>query len=195
MTNEKEKLTSFLLQTFPMPAATVASIANLFKEKEFARHDFVLKEGRICNEYYFLETGFMRAFTFDHEGNDITTTFYVADQIVCELLSFFKRIPSRENIESLTDCRCWYISFDELQTVFHGIPEFREFGRTILINAYSRLKQRMLSMIQETAETRYVSLLQSSPDIFQHAQLKYIATYLGITDTSLSRIRKDFSKR
>jgi hypothetical protein len=75
------------------------------------------------------------------------------------------------------------------------MPEFREFGRTILVNAYAQLKQRMLAMIQETAEQRYAYLLQTNPDIFQHAPLKNIATYLGITDTSLSRIRKEFSKK
>ena len=75
------------------------------------------------------------------------------------------------------------------------MPEFREFGRTILVNAYAQLKQRMLAMIQETAEQRYASLLQSSPDIFQFVPLKNIATYLGITDTSLSRIRKEFAKK
>ena len=74
------------------------------------------------------------------------------------------------------------------------MPEFREFGRSILVNAYAQLKQRMLGMIQQSAEERYAYLLQTNPDIFQHAALKNIATYLGVTDTSLSRIRKEFAK-
>jgi len=74
------------------------------------------------------------------------------------------------------------------------MPQFREFGRTILINTYALLKQRTLSMIRKTAEERYVHLLETNPDIFQYAQLKNIASYLGVTDTSLSRIRREFSK-
>ncbi len=65
----------------------------------------------------------------------------------------------------------------------------------MLINNYSRLKDRMLGMIQHTAEQRYLKLIETHPEIFQHAPLKNIASYLGITDTSLSRIRKEISKK
>ena len=88
-----------------------------------------------------------------------------------------------------------WLTYEDMQTSFHDIPEFREFGRLNLINEYGRLKQRMLSALQETAEQRYSDLVRSSPDVFQHVPLKYIASYLGITDTSLSRIRKEFMKK
>lgn len=74
------------------------------------------------------------------------------------------------------------------------MPEFREFGRSILINAYVALKQRMLSSLHETGEQRYKNLITAAPEIFQNVSLKHVASFLGITDTSLSRIRKDFSK-
>jgi CRP-like cAMP-binding protein len=76
--------------------------------------------------------------------------------------------------------------------LFHSIPEFREFGRANLVNAYAGLQERTLSMINLTAEQRYENLIASQPEIFQHSPLKYIASYLGVTDSSLSRIRKDF---
>jgi hypothetical protein len=79
--------------------------------------------------------------------------------------------------------------------LFHSVPEFRDFGRSILVKGFASLKTRMLSMITETAEERYASLLQNNPDVFQYAPLKQIASYLGITDTSLSRIRKDMMKK
>jgi len=75
------------------------------------------------------------------------------------------------------------------------MPEFREFGRLNIINLYGILKQRMLSMLQETAEQRYSNLINSNPEVLQHVPLKYIASYLGITDTSLSRVRKEFTKK
>jgi len=87
------------------------------------------------------------------------------------------------------------MTYETMQESFHAIPEFREFGRLNLINNYGALKNRMLSMIQETAEQRYINLINSDPEILQVAPLKNIATYLGITDTSLSRIRKEFAKK
>jgi CRP-like cAMP-binding protein len=194
MNTEKEKISRFILQVLPMPQQQAETIAELFKAKAFQKNDLLLKQGKICQEYYFLEDGYMRAFTYDLEENDVTTAFYSSSQIVCELSSFFKRIPSKENIQALSDCKSWYISFDELQLIFHRMPEFREFGRSILVNAVAGLKQRMLSTLHETAEERYSNLLLSNPGIFQHAPLKNIASYLGITDTSLSRIRKEFAK-
>lgn len=188
-------LQHFIQSVFPMPAPQAADIASRFREKEFEKNTLMLKEGRICNEYYYLESGFARAYTFDLNGDDITTNFYPANNIVCELFSFFKRVPSKENIQALTACRTWMLTFEELQDVFHNMLLFREFGRTILINSYAALKGRTLSMLHETAEQRYANLLKNHPDIFQHAALKQIASFLGITDTSLSRIRKDFSKK
>ena len=195
MSLQKEKISQFILNVLPMPIQQAETIAELFKEKIVEKDDIVLKSGKICNEYYFLERGYMRAYTHDLDGNDVTTAFFSSNQIVCELFSFFKRIPSKEIILALSDCKCWYITYDELQMIFHTMPEFREFGRAILINAIAGLKQRMLSTLHQTAEERYSNLLLSNPEIFQHAALKNIASYLGITDTSLSRIRKEFGRR
>jgi CRP-like cAMP-binding protein len=170
-------------------------IASLFYPKEIKKNEFLLKEGRISNEYYFLEKGFIRAFAFDTEGNDVTTNFYSAGQVVFEVNSFFNRVLSRENYQAIVDCEGWCITYPQLNHLFHSMSEFREFGRSILVKGFSSLKIRMLSMITETAEQRYDALLKSNPEIFQHAALKHIASYLGITDTSLSRIRKEYAKK
>jgi CRP-like cAMP-binding protein len=112
-----------------------------------------------------------------------------------DLLSFFKRTPSKEYIQAITDCETWYTTYEDMQANFHSIPEYREFGRLNIMDHYSTLKQRMLSMLQETAEQRYSDLINSNPEILQNVPLKHIASYLGITDTSLSRIRKEFIKK
>lgn len=195
MDNTKQSLLNFIQSVHPMPLNSAVEISAFFEEKHFSKNDFLLKEGKVCNEYYVMEKGFARAFALDPEGNDVTTAFYSSNQVMCELFSFFKRIPSGENIQALDDCKVWCITFDQLQVVFHAMPQFREFGRTILVNAYAYLKQRTLSMIRKTAEERYAHLLETSPDVFQYAPLKNIASFLGITDTSLSRIRREFSKK
>jgi CRP-like cAMP-binding protein len=191
----QEKLIHYIQKILPMPSEKAVYIAQYFKPTHFAKNDYILKENKICTQSYFIEEGFLRAYVVDLNGNEVTIEFYSKNIFANDFLSFFKRIPSTENIQALTDCTAWMINYDDLQTCFHTIPEFREFGRMLLINNHSRLKDRMLSMIQLTAEQRYMNLIASKPDIFQNAPLKMIASYLGITDTSLSRIRKEVSKK
>lgn len=191
----KDNLIQFFQNGLPMSAGKAEQLAEKFQAGKIARNGYLLKEGAVCNESHFIEEGFMRSYTYDLEGNDVTTAFYSKRMYVSDLLSFFKRTPSKEYIQALTDCETWYITYDDMQANFHAFPEYREFGRLNIINLYSSLRQRMLSMLQETAEQRYSDLVNSNPEILQHAPLKHIATYLGITDTSLSRIRKEFIKK
>lgn len=190
----RELLTSFILSHHQMPTEKAAAIADRFTERSFTRNELILKEGQRCTEYHFLAKGFMRTWSIDLEGREVTTGFHPAGTVVCELFSFFKHVPARENIQAAANCSTLTISFNELQDAFHTLPEFREFGRSILINAYASLKQRMLSGLHDTAEQRYKTLMQASPQVFQFASLKQIASYLGVIDTSLSRIRAAFAK-
>ena len=191
----KSHLIHFVQSVLPMTIGKAEQIAENFQPGKFARNEFLLKEGAICNESHYIEQGFMRSFTHDPDGNEVTTAFFSKNMYASDLQSFFKRTRSKESIQALTDCETWSINYEDMQTGFHNLPEFREYGRLNLINQYSALKQRMLSMVQETAEQRYSDLIHSHPEILQHAPLKSIASYLGITDTSLSRIRKDFIKK
>ena len=148
---------------------------------------------KVLQDLLFLEEGFARAYTYNTAGEEITIAFYPQNQVICELYSFFKLVPAKESIQTLTDCKVWYLTYDAVQHAFHTYPFFREFGRTLLVNAYAQLKLRMLSALQETADKRYAKLIETNKEIFRHAQLKHVASYLGITDTSLSRIRKEFA--
>ncbi|MCF0069226.1 Crp/Fnr family transcriptional regulator [Dyadobacter sp. CY261] len=190
---ERLLLVDFIIEASPMPVKTASAIAERFYHVQLNKGDFLLKEGSVSNEYLFVTDGFMRSFAMDPDGNDITTGFYGQKQVVFEVSSFFHRIPSRENIQVLTPGAGLAITYATLNELFHALPEFREFGRSILVRGFSNLKSRMLSTITETAEARYLQLLQTSPDIFYHAPLRTVASFLGITDTSLSRIRKEIS--
>jgi CRP-like cAMP-binding protein len=190
-----QKLIQFLVSSNLVSAKTAGEIASTFAPKSLERNEFLLKEGRICNEYYFLETGFIRSFAHDTGGIDVTTNFYSSHQVVFEVSSFFNRTLSKENFQAINECEGWFITYDQLNNLFHSLHEFRDFGRSILVKGFSSLKIRMLSMITETAEQRYDTLLKNNPEIFRHAALKHIASYLGITDTSLSRIRKEYAKK
>lgn len=164
-----------------------------FKQVQFFKNDFLLKEGKTENHYWFLESGFVRSFVNDTKGNDITTNFYGQGDIVIDWSSFFLRNPTRENIQTLTDCTCWQLDFDTFQELFHSIEAFREQGRRRLVSSYFALKNQSISLIADEAKDRYMRLLKEKPTILQNIPLQYIATFLGITKYSLSRIRKEIS--
>jgi CRP-like cAMP-binding protein len=164
-----------------------------FKEVTFVKNDYLLKEGQTANHYWFVQSGFIRSYVIDLKGNDITTNFYSTGDIVIDWPSFFMRNPTSEYIQALTDCVGWELNFETFQQLFHSIRNFREQGRMTLTNSYFSLKKHSISMIADQAKDRYVRLLKEKPHIIQSVSLKHIATYLGITDTSLSRIRKEIA--
>jgi CRP-like cAMP-binding protein len=191
----KEKLLQFLQATNLITPQKAAAIADGFAPRTIDKNEFFLREGQVSKEYLFLDSGYMRAFAVDTEGHEVTTGFYTGNSVVFEVSSFFNQTPSQEAIQALTACEGWFITYRQLNDLFHSLPEFRLFGRDVLVKGFTALKTRMLSMITETAEERYIALLKTKPEIFQQAPLKNIASYLGVTDTSLSRIRKEFSKK
>lgn len=195
MNEDRKTLTNFIQQTLPIADHIAHTIASNFELKIFGKNEFLLKQGQISNDYLYLETGFIRVFTYDTDGNEVTTNIYSKNSVVFEPASYIKRTPTKENFQALTDCTTWIIKHDAFQILFHSIPEFREFGRANLVNGFIALKERTLDMINLTAEQRYEQLLNTRPDIFQNVSLKYMASYLGITDTSLSRIRKEIMQK
>lgn len=169
-----------------------ALILSKYERISFAKNDWLIKPGSLANYYFFLESGYARSFVYDLEGNDISTKFFAQNDIVIDWHSYFLKTPTREGIQAIAPCIAWKISFDEFMKLFH-IEAFREVGRTRLVNHYFELKTHSVSIIADQAKDRYLQLLQAKPDIVQNVPLKQIASYLGITDTSLSRIRKELS--
>jgi CRP-like cAMP-binding protein len=168
------------------------NVLQQYERVEFNRNYFFIEEGNTANFYFFIESGFARSYVIDLEGNDITTKFFSATDILIDWHSYFLKTKCRENVQAITACVAWKISFENFMKLF-SIEAFREVGRTRLVNNYFELKNHSVSIIADAAKERYLNLLKSKPDIIQNVPLKQIATYLGITDTSLSRIRKEIA--
>lgn len=164
-----------------------------FKPVEFKKNDYLIEEDKIANYYFFLESGFARSFAIDLDGNDITTKFFSTQDIIIDWTSFFLKTPCREYIQATTTCVAWKIYFQDFMKLFK-IESFRSVGRTRLVNSYFALKNHTISMIADQAKDRYLHLLETQPEVVHNVPLKHIATYLGVTDTSLSRIRKEILK-
>ena len=165
-----------------------------YQPLEFAKNDYLIPLGSVANYYYFMEEGYARSFAIDLEGNDITTKFFVPKDLVIDWHSYFLKAPCREDIQAITACKVWKITFTDFMKLFN-IEAFREVGRTRLVNNYFELKNHTVSVISDPAKDRYLHLLKEKPDIVSNVPLKQIATYLGITDTSLSRIRKEVAEK
>jgi len=148
----KSTLIQFIGNNLPASQEILAAIAEQFEERNYNKNDFFLKEGRVSNEYLSLIDGFMRAYTQDTEGNEVTTYFFQKGRVVFEAASFFMRLPSTENIQAITDCKGYTITFDKLNMLFHAVPEFREFGRKMLVKEFAAFKERTLSLINKSAE-------------------------------------------
>jgi CRP-like cAMP-binding protein len=193
MSVEKKALIQFLSNWPQLNSAAISTIAFEFQQRELKKGELFLQAGKVADEYLFLEHGFIRSYLYDTEGNEITMNFYSQNEVVFEVASFFQRSPSQEYFEATADCTGWVLTYEKLNHLFHTLPEFRDFGRAILVKGFISFKLRTLAMINKTAEERYELLLKSNPTIFQNASLKHIASYLGVTDTSLSRIRKSLA--
>lgn len=165
-------------------------IAKYFKSEILHKGTLVIQEGKTSRKSYFLESGIIRCYIIDLNGDEVTTRFFSAPDFLNDYLSFFEQKPSEENYELITDCVVYSISYENVQHCFHNIPEFREWGRMLLTLNYNYTKKRMISFHKETAPERYLNLKNSNPEIIEKVPLNIIASYLGITKHSLSRIRK-----
>lgn len=164
-----------------------------YQQRSFDKHDYLIEMGTKTPYYYWLESGFARAYAIDPDGNDITTKFYASGDIIIDWHSFFLKTECREDVQAISPCVAWRIDFVNFMKLFQ-IEAFREVGRTSLIKTYFELKSHSVSVIADPAKERYLNLLEEKPDIAMNVPLKQIATYLGVTDTSLSRIRKQIAQ-
>ena len=186
-----------LKYVYQHPLLTEKDLRTIFTAHEkvmFGKGELLLREGQIADEYLIMEHGLMRSFVRDFDGNDITTNFFSENELAIEVSSLFQRKPTQENIQTLTDCSCWKIEYTIFQELFHSIEGFREWGRAWMSSSLFEFKQRSVSMITDSATERYHKLLEDRPLVLQNAPLKHVASFLGITDTSLSRIRKETAK-
>lgn len=168
-------------------------IIQSYQEIHVKKGDYFLREGKVANHYWFIQSGLVRSYAIDPSGKDISTNFYASGDLLIDWPSFFMRQPIRENIQAITDCVCWQLDFNTFQNLFHSIEAFREQGRANLVKSYFTLKNHTISIIADQAKERYLKLIKEKPELSQNVSLKHLASYLGITDTSLSRIRKEIA--
>lgn len=153
----------------------------------------ILNQGDVSRYLIFVLDGTLRSFTVDHDGNEHVMQFAFEGHWVSDLSSFITQMPGEMFIESLEDCEVVLLHHHELEILLEKIPSLEKFFRQLYQRAYVGLQKRINSRASKTAKERYKSLISQHPDIAKRIPLRYIASYLGITAESLSRIRNSIA--
>ena len=156
--------------------------------RNFKKREIVLEEGQVCNNIYFIESGFFKSFHLK-DGKEVTQWFMKSGDVIISVSSFYKRKPSYESIQAMEDGVVYFISYDDLQYIYENFMEFNFIGRVLTEKYYLLSEERLFGMRKQKAEERLNLLLENHPHILQQASRTDIASYLGISLETLSRIR------
>ncbi|WP_028980963.1 Crp/Fnr family transcriptional regulator [Sporocytophaga myxococcoides] len=148
----------------------------------------LVKEGQFADKAYFLIKGCARAF-YLKDGKDISDWFAFEGDFICSINSFFLNIPSPHAIETLEPAVLLELSRDHIQSLSDQYHDFEKLINKVVVKTLLQLQQRIVSIQFETAHQKFENLLKITPDITQRVPLTHIASYLGITLETLSRIR------
>ena len=157
------------------------------------KHNLINKDQQVKHQYFVLN-GCLRTYLIDSSGKEHTIQFAVEGWWVSDYIAYYKEGPSIFNIECLEDCRLMKVSKGQLVSLFSSVPALEGYFRRQLENAFVAFQTRILSSLYMPAEDRYDSFIKTYPDIEQRVKNYQIASYLGITPESLSRIRKQRSR-
>lgn len=186
-----EKMKAFIEKRVKMPAVDIDWVISFFRKRTIYKNEFLIKQKDICNELVFIEKGIFRHYHYTAEGKEATACFLLENNFAFEVVSFLTRVPSQEIMQALEDSVVYSISYDALQQLYSANPLAERFGRILIEEQFAEFKKIVLAQLRETAEERYLKLLEEQPEIIQRIPLKYIASFLGINNTSFSRIRKE----
>lgn len=154
---------------------------------------YLAHAGRISTAVYFITTGIVRVFTTNAD-KEVCLDFAFSGQFSTAYASFITQQPSAVTLEAVMPVTGFVFYYDDLQKLYDSHPSTERTGRLLAEYQYLRKYQRELSLLQYSAQERYVQLLEQHPQIIQHIPVKHIASYLGIEPESLSRIRKNLKQ-
>ena len=183
-----EKLLGFLESIHPMTDGLKQHLASILKVKELPRKEYLLKPGHVSRKICFIGQGLLRCF-YIKDGHDVSSWFMKEGDVIVSVESFFTQKPSYESIQALEDSIIYYITYDELQFVYKNFLEFNFIGRVLLEKYYTLSEQRLFSLRMQRAQERYDYLLEHHSELLLRVPAKYLASYLGITEVTMSKIK------
>lgn len=163
-------------------------ILSKFKERVVSKDKFVVKKGQVVVDYFFIESGGLRIY-LDKDDKQITTWLAFENEFFTELSSLRSGQPCQFNIQAIETTRLWTIHHHQMEELYQQFIPWQQFGRLVWERAFLKVVGGILNYQTMTAEDRYRQLMEES-DLLQKIPLKLLSSYLGITPTSLSRLRK-----
>lgn len=165
-----------------------ADFEQIMHKHSYSKHFLLHKEGAVCNHLYLINEGLARTFYYK-DGQDITAHFAFEKSTITAIDSFIQRKRSRYNIELLEDTEVTSVSHQDLHGLLKNKPQHEKIVRLYLEQIYIDLAERVEDLLFHSAKERYFKLIEKNPKILQRVSLKHIASYVGITQETLSRIR------
>ena len=183
-----ENLITYLNSIHPLSDGANTYLIKNLKLFEIEKKQFLLKDGHVCKNIYFVNKGLLRCFYIKND-KEVNSWFMKEGDVIISVESFFTQTVSYENIQALEDSVLYFISFEELQFMYKNFLEFNFVGRILTEKYYKLSEQRLYSLRMQRASEKYRFLMSHFPQIIQRVPCKYIASYLSITEETLSRIR------
>lgn len=181
---------SYLDSVINVSSDLKTELAKVATRKTIEKGETLIQIGERCDEIYFIENGLLRGYYY-LEGKEITNWFAQEGEFATCFYSFIVQKNSFETIQALEDTELIQISFSDLQALYKNYPETERLGRILTEIYYIRLEERLLNIQFKSAKERYSSLLENRANLLKRAPLGQIASYLGITQETLSRMRAD----
>ena len=175
---------------FYLPDQDLNLFKDYFHQFEIKKGRHLLKPGQDCSYLAFIQQGCFRVYHYDIQDKEIITWFSFEKMVITDMLGFYTTGSAKFYVEALEDSIIYKISKQDLEKLYKLNNSFLNFGRKLAEESLTILMERTMALQTKSAEDRYKELM-TKPDFMQKIPLKYLASFLGITDTSLSRIRKN----
>jgi CRP-like cAMP-binding protein len=182
----------YLSENFPLSKQTMEQVISKFHKEELSKGDYFIKTGRPALKLGFIETGLIRIYAASEE-KEVTQWISTPGYFITELSSFIFQQPSRLNLQALEDSVIWSISKEDHYQLCKELPEWNEVDKKFIAKCFVILEDRIFSHLYMTAEERFKQLMDFNPELFNRVPLQYLASMLGMTPETLSRMRKKIS--
>jgi CRP/FNR family transcriptional regulator, anaerobic regulatory protein len=188
-----ENLKVFLEQFVHLKPEEWQLMQQHFKPMTLAKGDYYLREGQINRRLGWIIEGVCRYAYVTPAGEEHTKYFVKEGQFLSSIESFNQQKPAQESIQALTDVQLLVMSRDSYMSLFEQLPVWASLVQRITEYAFAKKLKDISPMVVQDARTRYETFLQQQPDVLQRVQLGYVASYLGMTQQSLSRLRRQLA--
>ncbi len=165
-------------------------IMSYFEQERVEKNQLLVRQGQVCTKLYFLEKGLGRSYYLKKDGREITQWFFAEGKPMSSVESFFQQNPSLYYLEMLEDSLVHSITKEKLDLLFQKYHKMEKFGRILSTEMLTKVVNKLNAIQFQTAKERYEYMLKEFPDISHRVPLGHIASYLGMTQETLSRIRK-----